>query len=102
MATSHIFSYGIYSITEIVFNGATPLLTYKATEKIKLSLVVYVSYGTVLSCTGIISLFSFGQCIIALLYENLFLDLLTANILRPRTEERDYFLIKHNSKNAFP
>ena len=37
IATSHIFSYGIYSITEIVLNGATPLLTYKATEKIKLS-----------------------------------------------------------------
>ena len=27
----------------IVFNDATPLLTHKATEKIKLSLVVYVS-----------------------------------------------------------
>ena len=43
IATWLIFGYRIYSVMDIVFNDATPLLTYKATEKIKLSLVVYVS-----------------------------------------------------------
>ena len=50
-----MFGYRIYSITDIAFNDATPLLTYKAIdniydkatektyEKTKLSLVVYVS-----------------------------------------------------------
>ena len=42
IATWLIFCYRIYSITEIDFNDATPLLTYKATEKIKLSLVVRI------------------------------------------------------------
>ena len=34
--------YTIYSFTEFVFNDATPLSTYKAMEKIKLSLVIHV------------------------------------------------------------
>ena len=43
IATWLIVGCRIYSITDIVFNDATPLLTYKAMEKIKLSLIVYVS-----------------------------------------------------------
>ena len=43
IATWLIIGYRIYSITDIIFNDTTPLLTYKATEQIKLSLVVYVS-----------------------------------------------------------